>query len=50
MIQLEDLIDVRFVASEITVESSVRLQGRFVESLLHLISRHRGMLMELASD
>ncbi len=50
MIQLEDLIDVSFVASEIAVESSVCLQGRFEESLLHLISRHRGMLVELAGD
>jgi len=50
MVQLEDLIDVSFVASEITVESGVRLHGRFVESLLHLIPRHCGMLMEVTSD
>lgn len=50
MVQLEDVFDVSFVASEVAVEPGVCLQGRLVESLLDLVSRHRGMLVELACD
>lgn len=50
MIQLEDMFDVGFVSSEIAIESGIRLHGCLVESLLDLISRHRGMFMKFSSD
>ncbi len=50
VIQLEDVIDVSFVTSEIAVESGIRLHGCLVESLLNLISRHCGMLVKFSSD
>ncbi len=50
VVQLEDLVNVRLITSEIAVKSGVCFHGRLVESLLYLISRHCGMLVEFTGN